>query len=57
MQFWDKASIKKEGSNGEGTVESTIQGRKIIVSEQIIRELLQFRDQPGFPTEIYVDKI
>lgn len=55
-QFWDKASINKEGANGECTLESTIQGRKV-VSEQVIQEELQFRDQPGSPIEIPIDQI
>lgn len=56
-EFWDKASINKEGADGEGIVESVVKGRKVIVSEQTIREVLQFGDQPGFPTEIPVDQI
>ncbi|CAI9284074.1 unnamed protein product [Lactuca saligna] len=54
-QFWDKASFN-EGENGEITVESVIQVRKIVVSEQIIRKVLLFKDQQGFPIEIPMDK-
>ncbi|CAI9277858.1 unnamed protein product [Lactuca saligna] len=48
---------QKNGANGEGTVESSIQFKEIIMSEQIIRDVLQIKDQPGLPNEIYVDQI
>lgn len=37
-------------------MESVIQGRKIVVSEQTIRDVLQIEDQLGFPTKIPVEK-
>lgn len=50
--LWDKDSINEIGADGAGTLQSTVKGKKIIESEQIIREVLIFGDQPGFPSKI-----
>lgn len=44
-EFWNKVSVNKR-ENGEDIVESAVQERKIVVSEQTIREVLQINDQP-----------
>ena len=54
-QFWNKASVSK-WEDEEDTVESVIQGKKIVVSEQTIREVLQINDQPGFHAEISMEQ-
>lgn len=56
-EFWDKAFINKEGADGEGIVESIVKERKIVVSEQIIREVHKFEDQLDSPTKISTTQI
>ncbi|KAF5786291.1 hypothetical protein HanXRQr2_Chr10g0439091 [Helianthus annuus] len=45
--FWNNAKIVRQGA---GFIESTIQKTKIIISEEVIREVLRFGDQPDHPT-------
>lgn len=39
-ELWKNASINKHGAYGAGSVESMVKGFQVIVSEQIIREVL-----------------
>lgn len=55
--FWKNAAINKQGADGAGTVESTVNGVKVIISEQTIREVLEFGDAPEFPTEFSADRV
>ncbi|KAF5789073.1 hypothetical protein HanXRQr2_Chr09g0366561 [Helianthus annuus] len=45
--FWNNAKIGRQGASH---IESTIQKTKIIISEDVIREVLRFGDQPDHPT-------
>ncbi|KAF5783128.1 hypothetical protein HanXRQr2_Chr11g0504311 [Helianthus annuus] len=45
--FWNNAKIMRQGAS---YIESTIQKTKIIISEEVIREVLRFGDQPDHPT-------
>ncbi|CAI9270059.1 unnamed protein product [Lactuca saligna] len=38
-------------------LEFVIQGKEIIVSVKITRDVLQIKDQPGHPTEISIEQI
>ena len=51
--FWKNATHNKEGE----AIESTVRGTPMTVTEQTIREVLRFRDQPSFPTEYPADKV
>lgn len=55
-QFWNKALVTKGREYGEDSIESVIHKRKIVISEQIIRKVLQIKDQSGFPIEIYMEQ-
>ena len=54
-QFWNKAFVSK-GEDEEDTVESVIHGRKIVVSEQTIHEVLQINDRSRFQTVISMEQ-
>ncbi|KAI3504305.1 hypothetical protein L1887_32877 [Cichorium endivia] len=54
--FWKGAAICKDGEDA-ATIKSTVQGVQIVISEQIIREVLKFGNKPGFPTEYPVYKV
>lgn len=43
-EFCKNAAINKHGADGVGTIESMVKGTQVIVSEQIIREVLEFGD-------------
>ncbi|MFS7977598.1 hypothetical protein Hanom_Chr10g00905901 [Helianthus anomalus] len=47
--FWNTAKINRQGAEGAGTIEATVQ-KKIFVSEAIVREVLRLGDQPHHPT-------
>ncbi|MFS7953170.1 hypothetical protein Hanom_Chr07g00615421 [Helianthus anomalus] len=42
--------INRQGAEGAGTIEATVQKTKIIVSEAIVREVLRLGNQPHHPT-------
>ncbi|KAJ0800563.1 hypothetical protein HanPI659440_Chr03g0104521 [Helianthus annuus] len=48
--FWNTAEINRQGAKGAGTIEATVQKKKIIVSEAIVREVLRLGDLPQHPT-------
>ncbi|KAM0042220.1 hypothetical protein Hdeb2414_s0011g00375541 [Helianthus debilis subsp. tardiflorus] len=48
--FWKTAKV--EISEGKGAIAAEIDGTKIVVTEQIIREVLQFNDQETDPIEL-----
>ncbi|KAJ0874103.1 hypothetical protein HanPSC8_Chr11g0460171 [Helianthus annuus] len=52
--FWNTAKVNRQGA---GSIEATIQKRKIIVSEAVIREVLRFGDQPHHPTVYDHDRV
>ena len=51
--FWVHARCVKESL----TLESTVQGTKIVISEAIIREVLKITDQDDYPSEFSVKDI
>ena len=55
--FWSNVRFNKEGANGAGTLESNVRGTHVVISEQSIRRVLRFGDQPEFPTEFPVVKV
>ncbi|CAI9300216.1 unnamed protein product [Lactuca saligna] len=54
--FWRNADVKKN-DRGENFLETTIEDKKILVTESIIRESLQIEDRPEYPMEIDVHQI
>lgn len=55
--FWEKVVFNQKGANGAGSINSILKGKKVVVIEQIIREVLRFGDQPSSLTEIQTDLI
>ena len=51
--FWTSAAHNRQTD----CIEAVVKGEKVLVSEQIIREALQIRDRPEFPSEISTTKI
>ena len=47
MDFWVHAECTKNGP----TLESTVQGVKIVITEAIIREVLKLNDQDTHPLQ------
>ena len=54
--FWENAVPDRTRPEGEAIV-TTVRGTPVVVTEQTIREVLRFGDQPAFPTEFPKDKI
>lgn len=54
-EFWSIVVVQKGDGNSK-FVEGTVKGRKIVVTEQIIREVLRIEDQRSFLTEIAMDQ-
>ena len=54
--FWKNAVHNKFRPGGEA-IETIVRGTPVIITEQTIREVLRFGDQPSFPTEFPKDKI
>ncbi|CAI9282475.1 unnamed protein product [Lactuca saligna] len=54
--FWRNADVKKN-DRGEEFLETTIEDKKILVTESIIRESLQIEDRPEYLMEIDVHQI
>ena len=54
--FWENAVHDKLRKDGEA-IQSKVRGTPVIVTEQTIREVLKFEDQPSFPTEYPTKKI
>ncbi|KAM0064084.1 hypothetical protein Hdeb2414_s0003g00098511 [Helianthus debilis subsp. tardiflorus] len=48
--FWKTAKV--EIIEGKGTIAAEIDGMKIVVTEQVIRDVLQFNDQETDPIEL-----
>ena len=48
IDIWKNASINKLGADGAGTLESLVKGTHVIISEQVIREVLEFGDASVF---------
>lgn len=55
-QFRNNATLLKVDAEVV-SVDATVHGRKVYLTEQVIREVLKIDDQPGFPTEITMDQI
>ena len=55
--FWENAQFNKDGANGAGTLESNVRGTHVVISEQSIRRVLRFGDQPTFPTDFSIEKV
>ena len=53
MEFWKNAKINVS----TGTVDSVIQGTKVMISEEVIREVLQFGDSLDAELELYVPTV
>ncbi|MFS7966891.1 hypothetical protein Hanom_Chr09g00779281 [Helianthus anomalus] len=49
-QLENTVKVNKQGANEAGTIEATVQERKIFISEAIIQEVLRLGDQPQHPT-------
>ncbi|CAI9302404.1 unnamed protein product [Lactuca saligna] len=56
-KFWKNSSISKQGADGAGAVESLVKGTPVIISEQVIQEVLEFGDAPIFPVEYSADQV
>ena len=54
--FWENAVHQRTRPEGEAIV-TTVRGTPVVVTEQTIREVLRFGDQPSFPTDFHKDKI
>ncbi|KAL7602938.1 hypothetical protein Lser_V15G19704 [Lactuca serriola] len=50
-EFWSSASIRNE-RNGAQTIEATVKGRKIVITEQFIRDTLKLDEKDTYPTDI-----
>ncbi|KAL7602750.1 hypothetical protein Lser_V15G16330 [Lactuca serriola] len=53
-EFWKSTTVKKKDDSV--FIEALVKGCKIIVTEQIIRDVLNIDDQSSFPTEIELDQ-
>ncbi|MFS7946162.1 hypothetical protein Hanom_Chr06g00532781 [Helianthus anomalus] len=49
--------VNRNGVEGVGSIEAKIQGKDIIVTEAVIREVLKFGDQTQHPTSFGKDKV
>ena len=57
VDFWKNASINTQGADGAGSIESVVKGTKVVVSEQVIRKVLEFGDAPTFPIKYPVNQV
>ncbi|KAL4590858.1 hypothetical protein LXL04_003803 [Taraxacum kok-saghyz] len=42
IDFWRNASVNKQGADGAEAIESKVQGSQVVVTEQTIREVLEW---------------
>ena len=54
-EFWRSAIVKRDDKE-EKYLEATIQGKKILITEHVIRESLQINDRPEFSMEIDLEQ-
>ncbi|CAI9263666.1 unnamed protein product [Lactuca saligna] len=57
VDFWKNASVNNKGEGGVGNIESVIKGINIVISEQIIRDVLEFGDALKLPTKYPSSKV
>ncbi|KAJ0652892.1 hypothetical protein HanOQP8_Chr15g0577371 [Helianthus annuus] len=57
QDFWKTARFEAQGADGKGMIEAEIQKKKVVVTEQMIREVLQFGDTESDPIELSSDTI
>ncbi|KAF5781453.1 hypothetical protein HanXRQr2_Chr11g0483841 [Helianthus annuus] len=55
--FWLSAKVNRSGARGAGSVDAKIQGKDIIITEAIVREVLKFEDQAQHLTTFRRDKV
>ncbi|KAF5758638.1 hypothetical protein HanXRQr2_Chr16g0731501 [Helianthus annuus] len=52
QDFWKAARFEVQGVDGKEMIEAEIQKKKIVVTEQMIREVLQFGDNESDPIDL-----
>ncbi|KAJ0750130.1 hypothetical protein HanLR1_Chr05g0178361 [Helianthus annuus] len=52
QEFWKTTRFNALGADGKGSIEAEIQKKSVSVTEQIIREVLQFNDQETDPIDL-----
>ncbi|MFS7980350.1 hypothetical protein Hanom_Chr10g00938401 [Helianthus anomalus] len=57
QDFWKTARFEAQGADGKGMIEAEIQKKKIIITEQMLREVLKFGDTESDPIELPSDII
>ncbi|KAJ0932305.1 hypothetical protein HanPSC8_Chr04g0172131 [Helianthus annuus] len=55
--FLLSAKVNRSRAGGAGSVDAKIQGKNIIFTEAIVREVLRFEDQAHYPTTFARDKV
>ncbi|KAJ0797655.1 putative Longin domain, v-SNARE, coiled-coil domain-containing protein [Helianthus annuus] len=55
--FWLTAKVNRSGAEGSGSIDAKIQGKDIVISEAVVREVLKFDDQPHHPTTFGMVKV
>ncbi|KAF5806312.1 hypothetical protein HanXRQr2_Chr05g0219891 [Helianthus annuus] len=55
--FWLSPKVNRSKAEGAGSIDAKIQGKDIIITETIVREVLKFEDQPHYPTSFERDKV
>ncbi|MFS7984985.1 hypothetical protein Hanom_Chr11g00993041 [Helianthus anomalus] len=55
--FWLSAKVNRSGARGAGSVDAKIQGKDIIITEAIDREVLKFVDPTHYLTTFGRDKV
>ncbi|KAM0063565.1 hypothetical protein Hdeb2414_s0003g00092381 [Helianthus debilis subsp. tardiflorus] len=55
--FWLSAKVNRSRARGAGSVDAKIQGKDIIITEAVVREVLKFEDQAHHLTIFGRDKV
>ncbi|MFS8014319.1 putative v-SNARE, coiled-coil domain-containing protein [Helianthus anomalus] len=55
--FWLTAKVNRSGAEGSGSIDAKIQGKDIVISEAVVREVLKFDDQSHHPTTFGMVKV
>ncbi|KAJ0501030.1 hypothetical protein HanRHA438_Chr11g0496201 [Helianthus annuus] len=55
--FWLSSKVNRSGAEGAGSIDAKIQGKDIVITKAIVREVLKFEDQTHHPTIFGRDKV
>ncbi|KAL6557092.1 hypothetical protein OROMI_017442 [Orobanche minor] len=52
IDFWRNAKVNAQGDEGKASIETTVNAVKVVITVDVIREVLQITDSPEFSTTV-----